>query len=70
MVAVALAVPFGVVQLVLSVAVHVTLGLTVFVPTTDVQLAVHPVVKSVTITVYVPAERPLMLALVEPLLQE
>ena len=66
----ALAVPFGVVQLVLSVAVHVTLGLTVFVPTTDVQLAVHPVVKSVTITVYVPAERPLMLALVEPLLQE
>ena len=66
----ALAVPFGVVQFVLSVTEHVTLGLTVFVPTTDVQLAVHPVVKSVTITVYVPAESPLMLALVEPLLQE
>ena len=66
----ALAVPFGVVQLVLSVAVHVTLGLTVFVPTTDVQLAVHPVVKSVTITVYVPAESPLILASVEPLLHE
>ena len=47
----ALDVPFGFVQLVLSVAEHVTLGLTVFVPTTDVQLAVHPVVKSVTITV-------------------
>ena len=70
LVAVALAVPFGVVQLLLSVEAQVTAGLVVFVPTTDAQLAVHPVVKSVTITVYVPAESPLMLALVEPLLQE
>jgi hypothetical protein len=69
-VAVALAVPFGLVQFVLSVAAHVTLGLTVLVPTTDSQLAVHPVVKSVTTTVYVPADSPLMLALVEPLLHE
>ena len=66
----ALAVPFGVVQFVLSVTEHVTLGLTVFVPTTDVQLAVQPVVKSVATTVYVPAESPLILASVEPLLQE
>jgi hypothetical protein len=59
-----------VVQFVLSVAEHVTLGFTVFVPTTDAQLAVQPLVKSVTTTVYVPAESPLMLALVEPLLHE
>ena len=70
MFAVALAVPFGVKQFVLSVAEHVTIGLTVFVPTTDAQLAVHPVVKSVTITVYVPAESPLKLAPVEPLLHK
>ena len=62
LVAVALAVPFGVVQLLLSVEAQVTVGLVVFVPTIDSQLAVQPVVKSVTTTVYVPADRPLMLA--------
>ena len=70
LVAVALAVPFGVVQLLLSVEAQVTVGLVVFVPTIDSQLAVQPVVKSVTTTVYVPADRPLMLASVEPLLHE
>ena len=70
LVAVALAVPFGVVQLLLSVEAQVTAGLVVFVPTIDSQLAVQPVVKSVTTTVYVPADRPLMLASVEPLLHE
>ncbi|MBL0052334.1 MAG: hypothetical protein IPP29_12890 [Bacteroidetes bacterium] len=42
LVAVALAVPFGVVQLLLSVEAQVTAGLVVFVPTIDSQLAVQP----------------------------
>ena len=67
----ALAAPFPAPeQFVLSVAEQVTEGDDGLLPTIDSQLAVQPVVKSVTTTVYVPADKPLMLASVEPLLHE
>ncbi|MBK8848067.1 MAG: hypothetical protein IPO27_16640 [Bacteroidetes bacterium] len=57
-------------QLVLSVALQVTSGLLVLIATLFVHVAVHPVLRSVTVTVYTPALKPLMLALVSPLLHK
>jgi hypothetical protein len=68
--AVALAVPFEFVQFVLSVAEHVTVGLAGLLPTVDSQLDVHPVELSVTVTVYVPADNPLILEFVLLLLHK
>ena len=63
----ALAVPLALVQLVLSVEPQLTNGLVVALVTTASQLAVQPVDKSVTTTVYVPADSPLILDVVSPL---
>jgi hypothetical protein len=68
--AVALAVPFGLEQFVLSVAEHVTDGLAGLLPTVDSQVDVQPVVISVTVTVYVPADNPLILEFVLLLLHK
>ena len=57
MVAVAVAVPFGVAQFVTSVLPHVTLGGATVLPTTAEHVAVQPVVVLVTVTVYVPGLR-------------
>ena len=51
MVAVAVALPFGAVQLELSVLPHDTLGGAVVLPTTAEHVAVQPVVVLVTVTV-------------------
>ena len=51
MVAVAVAVPFGVAQFVTSVLPHVTLGGATVLPTTAEHVAVQPVVVLVTVTV-------------------
>ncbi|MBK8848066.1 MAG: hypothetical protein IPO27_16635 [Bacteroidetes bacterium] len=70
MVAVADAVPLALVQLLLSVDEQLTAGLLVLSLTVEAQVAVHPVLRSVTVTVYTPALKPLMLALVSPLLHK
>ena len=64
----AVAVPLGVAQLVLSDFAQVTVGGVVVLPTTAWQLLVHPVVVFVTVTVYVPADSPVILAVFAPVL--
>ena len=66
--AVAVAVPFGVVQLLLSVELQVTVGFVVLSAIIDSHVAVHPEVISVAVTMYVPADRPACVASVPPLL--
>jgi hypothetical protein len=63
---VAVAVPFpDPLQFVLFADVHVTVG-TVGLATVALQVAVHPDVVLVTVTVYVPPDNPLIEELVEP----
>jgi hypothetical protein len=62
-------VPLGFVQFVLLVDEQVTVGTTGFVKVVE-HVAVHPDVVLVTITVYVPADKPVKLVLVDPLLHK
>ena len=59
--------PFGFVQFVLFVDEQITAGTAGFVIVAE-HVAVHPVVVLVTVTVYVPALKLLMVAVVPPLL--
>ena len=70
MLAVAVAVPFGVAQLVLSVLSHVTLGGVLVAVTTAWHVLVQPVAVFVTVTVYVLADKPDMLDVVAPVLHK
>ena len=67
-VAVAVALPFAGIQLVLSTCLQVKLGGVELVTTTAWQVFVHPVVVFVTVTVYVPEFKLLMVAVVAPVL--
>ena len=58
--------PFGFIQFVLSVEPQLTLGTDGLLPTTDSHVAVQPVLISVTVTVYVPAVKLLILDVVAP----
>ena len=65
-----MALPLGVVQLVLSTLLHVTLGGVVVEATIDEHVAVQLEVVLVTVTVYVPALKLLIAAVVPPLLHK
>ena len=67
-VAVAVAVPFGVAQLVLSVLAQVTIGFVVLFVITASQVFIQLVTGSVTVTVYVPAARLFIIAVIAPVL--
>ena len=67
-VAVAVAVPFGVAQLVLSVLAQVTIGFVVLFVITASQVFIQLVTGSVTVTVYVPTSRLFIIAVIAPLL--
>ena len=67
-VAVAVALPFGVEQFVLSTFAQVTVGGVVVFVTIAEQVFVHEVTVFVTVTVYVPAFKPVIVAVVAPVL--
>ena len=67
-VAVAVALPFGVEQFVLSTLEQVTVGGVVVFVTIAEQVFVHEVTVFVTVTVYVPAFKPVIVAVVAPVL--
>ena len=66
--AVAVALPFGVEQFVLSTLEQVTVGGVVVFVTIAEQVFVHEVTVFVTVTVYVPAFKPVIVAVVAPVL--
>ena len=68
-VAEAVALPFGVEQFVLSTFAQVTVGGVVVFVTIAEQVFVHEVTVFVTVTVYVPAFKPVIVSVVPPLLQ-
>ena len=67
---VTLALPFGVAQFVLSTLLHVAVGNVGALITMAEQVAVHPVVVLVTVTVYVALLNPVIVAVVPPLLHK
>ena len=69
-VAVAVALPFNGVQLALSTLLQVTSGGVAFVTTKASHVFVQPVVVFVTVTVYVPASKLLIVAVVPPVLHK
>ena len=64
----AVALPFGAAQFVLSTLLQVTVGFVVLLSTTAWQVFVHPVVVLVTVTVYVPEVNAVIEAVVAPVL--